>query len=142
MADPTKLQYYTEYNSYKNLGVYSGTISVTNATIAPGAVRQWDTTITVEPDSRFSSALIQANRDNFPSGVLPLTWQSFPPANTVWQTLSVDPVGAVSHDLGLVLVINGNQVTFRAEAFNPYGGNMAFNAISINFQYAIHTLDK
>ncbi len=139
MPDASKLQYYTGYNAYKNLQVHSGNISVTTASVAAGTTRTWSTTVTVSDDSKFSTALIQNNRDNNPT-VTALKYAPFPSANTVWQTLLTDPVGANTHTLGLQILINDNQVTFQAQTFNPYGGALAFNAFSIEFLYAVHTL--
>lgn len=139
MADPTKLLYYTEYNSYKNLQVRPGSIPVTGAPVGAGSIGNWSTTITVEPDSKFSSALIQANSTDF-STVSALRWQAFPSANVVWQTLATDPDGRVVQSMSIFLLINNNQVTFRAETYNDAGGALAFNPITINFIYAIHTL--
>lgn len=138
MADASKLQYYTGYNAYKNLQVRSGSISITNASIAAGALRQWDTLVTVSNDSKFSSAVIQVNEDNAGTPTA-LHYEPFPPANVVWQTLTTDPGGTGDHDIGLYLIINDNQVTFRAEAHNPHGSSMVFSPFTVAFTYAIHT---
>lgn len=140
MADPTKLQYYTEYNTYKNLQVHPGSITIDGTSIPAGTVFAWQTTFTVEPDSKFSSALIQANEDNFPT-VTALRYQSFPSANIVWSTLAVDPDGFGTFSASIFLIIDNNQVTFRAETFNPASGPIAFTPITLNFIYAIHTLE-
>jgi hypothetical protein len=138
MIDQSKILYYTGNNTYKNLGVFPGTISVDTASVPPGGTRTWQTTVTVSPNSKFSTALIQANE---PSGVTvsALRWQPFPPANIVYQTLSVDPLGDNWFGLSLDLVISGSQVTFRATAFNPNPNAYAFNPMSIGFSYAVHT---
>lgn len=137
MTDSSKLQYYTGYNAYKNLGVYPGTISVTTASVAAGTIRNWETTISVEPDSRFAFARIEANED----GPTALRWKTFPSAVSAWQTLSVDPVGAGTHSLSLQMLVNNNQITFRAQTFNPYAGALAFNALDIDFVYSAHTVN-
>ena len=138
-VDTSKIHYSSQFNAYKNLGVHLGSIFVDTAAIAPGTLKNWQTTITVEPDSRFALALIEANGDNFPVGVTPLRFQAFPPANAVWQTLSVDPGGVVTHNMNIDMIVNNNQVTFRLEAFNPYGSNLAFNSLTVNFVYVTHT---
>lgn len=138
MPDSSKLQYYTGYNAYKNLQVRTGSISVTTATVTPGSTRNFDTIVTVEPDSRFTSALIEANEETPPT-VSALRWQAFPPANKVWQTLSVAPPGVTAHDMDLSIIVNDDQVTFRAQTFNPYAADLAFNTLTINFEYAVHT---
>lgn len=141
MVDASKLQYYTGYNAYKNLGVHPGVIAVDTANVAPGTTRTWQTTISVEPNSRFAFSLIQANETTGLSVPTALRWQAFPPANIVYQTLSLDPAGNVSFGLNIDILINNNQVTFRANAFNPNIAAYAFNSIDIGFVYAVHTTD-
>lgn len=140
MTDTSKLQYYTEYNAYKNLQVRAGSIAVDTTSVPAGSVGSWQTSVSVSDNSKFSTALIQNNRDNNPT-VTALKYAAFPSANQVWQTLSTDPVGANTHNLQLQIKINNNQVTFIAQTFNPYGGALAFNAFSIGFLYAVHTTD-
>lgn len=138
MADASKLQYYTGYNAYKNLGVHQDVIPVDTTSVAPGTIRTWQKTITVEPNSRFAFALIQANDV---TGTTPtaLRWEVFPPANVLYQTLSLDPAGNDYFQLFLEMLVNGDQVTFRAWAFNPNPAAYAFNALNIGFVYAVHT---
>lgn len=138
-VDTSKILYYTQYNSYKNLQVHSGTIEVDSTSIANGATHNWDTTISVSSDSKFATCLIQNNRDNNPT-VTALKWASFPSANVVWQTLAVDPDGFNTIDIGVSLIINNDQVTFRATVFNGETGAIELDPISIGFVYAVHTL--
>lgn len=137
--DTSKIQYYTGYNAYKNLGVYPGSIAIDTTSVAPGTVRTWSSTVSVEPNSKFAWASIEANE---PDGlnVTPFRWQSFPSVTAAYQTLSVDPLGNGWFDLLLDIEINNNQVTFRANAFNPNAIAYAFNVVSINFIYAAHTM--
>jgi len=138
-VDHSKIQYYTGYNAYKNLGVHPGAISVDTTSVSPGATRTWSETITVEPDSKFAFALIEANDVSLLGVPSALRWQQFPPANVVYQTLSLDPAGNNYFDLLLDMSVNDDQVTFKATAFNPNAGAYAFDAIDINFVYAVHT---
>lgn len=140
MIDASKLQYYTGYNAYKNLQVHQGSIAVDNASVASGTTRTWSSTVIVQPNSKFSNASIQNNRDNYPVGVTALKWASFPSANTVWQTLQSDPDGLVTHPIQIYLSINNNQVTFSGTTFNDSVSAFTFNPINIGFVYAIHTL--
>lgn len=139
-VDSTKILYYTGYNSYKNLQVHEGILSIDSTPIANGATRTWSATVTVSPESKFSSCLIQNNRDNNPT-VTALKWAPFPSANTVWQTLSVDPSGLNTFGAKVYLSINNSQVTFNATAFNDTAAPIAFNSLDIGFVYAVHTLD-
>src|SRR6185503_1437644 len=97
----------TGYNSYKNLQVHSGSISIDATPVSDATIHTFSTTITVEPDSRFSTALIEANEINSTAtGVTALHWQAFPPAGNAYQTLSTDPDGRIFNGLTLKLVIN------------------------------------
>lgn len=140
MIDHTQVVYASAFSAYQNVNVYPTTIPVTATSIAAGAIQNFDRTITVETGTKFAYIKIQANEFDFVSPSA-LRWQSFPSSTIVYRTLSVDPGGSIAEPLYIRLIIAGNQVTFRAAAFNPYGGAMTFSAFNIGVEYATFVID-
>lgn len=132
MIDASKIQYYTGYNTYKNLGVRTARVTVSGS-LASGAIGDYTAVVTLLEDYKFSTARVKTN--DFRSGST-ARWQAFPPATYYNVPCSA---GATELAVRLLLEVNGNQVTFKATALNPNPGSITFVTTDIDFVYAVHT---
>lgn len=131
-VDSSKIQYYTGYNTYKNLGVRSASVLVSGV-IAAGTAADYTTTISLEANYKFSTARVRTT--DFVGGSP--RWQAFPPSVYYDVPTSAGPVSSLQ--VFLALDINGNQLSFKAFAFNPEASDVTFSSTTIDFVYAVHT---
>lgn len=133
MTDASKLQYYTGYNTYKNLGVRSASVTVSGST-APSAISDWQTTVTFDEDYKYSTAKVRTN-DVLGGSV---RWQGFPAARFYRVPVTGHP-SVTEFAVTLLIEVNGNQVTFKATVFNGTPDPLNWTTTTIDFEYAVHT---
>jgi uncharacterized cupredoxin-like copper-binding protein len=139
-VDHTQVVYSSSFSAYQNINVYETTVNVDTSVITPGSVKFWETTVTVEPGTKFATISIQANEFNGSGAATTLKWQSYPSAEIIYVTLTTDPMGNGNLATTFGMSIDDDEVTFSIGVFNPYISNIAFANTAIGVRYASYTV--
>ena len=135
MTDGSKIQYYSGYNTYKNQGVRSATVTVSGS-LAAGGLKSYSTAVALLANYKYSTGLVKTNDfASSPAGTP--RWQPFPPANT--YTVPCSGGFGTELTVQLELLIDTGSVTFRATAFNNDSSTITFTSTDISFVYSVHT---
>jgi hypothetical protein len=117
-------------NTFKNTGVFTTSVTLSGA-VANGAFGTFDTTLTLTQPPIYSETL--ANFTEFVSGTS--GW---------WDTKQNGRIttSAGTTNFWIILIINGNNVTFRAQVFNSTASPFTLSTTTVNIQYVTYTLAR
>lgn len=132
MIDPTLVRYYSGFNAYKNDSVKLASVTV-SGTLGAGAVGDYETTITLDELPLYFTA--QVKTTNLVGGVV--RWQSMP-SSLYYDVPCSGPLSSLA--VMLTIIVNGNNVTFRAWTMNPAGSTITWSTTNIDFRYVPKTL--
>lgn len=129
--DLRQMKFSSAANSFKNTGVYTTSLTM-SGTIGAGATKTVTTTVTLEEDQVFAYALARYNEVAKNSGN---AWQKIP---TFDASVPSTPIGFLKS--AIYFTINGNNITFTAFMFNPYGSTETLTSTTFNIRYVAYTL--
>lgn len=130
--DYDKLIYYSGANSFKNIGVYTTSITTPNSLNA-GQTLNNDSVVTLSENQNFAYAI--AYYTNVVTNVT--SWQVVPTANGKMDVLTAPFVGSTNYIIYFIL--NGPQITFRVTLVNPYAAPINITPITVDFRYVTYT---
>lgn len=120
-------------NTFKNTGVFTTSVTLSGV-VGVGAFANFDTTITLTQAPVYSVTLAQFKE--FASGVT--DWWDIKENGDI--TVTAGPVG--NTNFWILVIINGLNVTFRAQTFNPNAAPITLQSTNVPIQYVTYTLAR
>lgn len=120
-------------NTFKNTGVFTTSITLSGV-IANGTFGSFDSTITLPQAPIYSETL--AELTELTSGVF--GW---------WDTkqngfITVTAGLVTDTNFWILVIINGSQITFRAQVFNGTAAPFTLQSTTVNIRYVTYTLAR